>query len=414
MMDGQSIQTRIRSKPFPERGLIGLEEKAAVDALFDRAIRDGTAPGYNGPEEEAYCTEFATYLGGGYADAVNSGTSAVYVALKCLEIEPYREVIVPAVTDPGGMMPIPLLNLIPMVADTAPGSYNTGPEQVEALISPRTAAIIVAHIGGEPADMPGILEIADRHGLPVIEDCAQSHGARLGERLVGTFGRLGVFSTMFGKHHCSGGQGGFVFTPDPLLYEKVRRCSDRGKPFGLPAGSTNTVATLNFNLNDLAATIGRVQLGKLEGIVQRRRTIAARLKEGLGGVYAVSFPESLSGAESSYWFLRLHFHPERATCSKVDYCAALAEEGLPVEASYRAAMPHTMDWFVGRRVFGSSGLPWSSPQYTGDPERKFHCPNANAAMQASFNLRFHEGWGEQEINDAVAIFQKVDRAYRKA
>ena len=112
--------TRIRTEPWPERGLIGGEEKRAVLALFDRDIATGKASGYNGPAEEAYCRQFAESLGGGYADAVNSGTTAVYVALKALELEPFTEVVVGAVTDNGGMMPVPLLNLIPVPADLAP------------------------------------------------------------------------------------------------------------------------------------------------------------------------------------------------------------------------------------------------------------------------------------------------------
>ena len=244
---------RLRAAPFPARGLVGWEEKAAVAAVFDRSIAEGSVPGYNGAEEEAYCQEFSAYMGGGFTDAVNSGTSAVYVALKTLNLEPFSEVIVGAVTDPGGMMPIPLLNMIPMIADTQPGSFNTGPEQVEALISPRTSAILVPHIAGEPADMEGILQVANRHSLPVIEDCAQAHGARLNGRMLGTFGSIAAFSTMFGKHHCSGGQGGLLFTRDEQLYQSCRRASDRGKPFFLPQGATNASASLNFNLSDLAA-----------------------------------------------------------------------------------------------------------------------------------------------------------------
>jgi dTDP-4-amino-4,6-dideoxygalactose transaminase len=402
---------RLRSAPFPERGLIGTEEKAAVDVLLENAIQRSQAPGYNGPEEEAYCREFADYLGGGYADAVSSGTAAVWVALKSLKIVPFQEVIVSAVTDPGGMMPVPLLNLIPMAADTAPGSFNSGPEQIEALVSPRTAAILVAHIGGEPADMPAILEVARKHSLPVIEDCAQSHGARIASQMVGAFGDLAAFSTMFGKHHCSGGQGGFVFTRSEARYQQVRRCSDRGKPFFLPAGSTNVTASLNFNLNDLAAAIGRVQLKKLEGIVQRRKEIAATIAAGIHGLSTVSLPAYPASAEPSYWFIRLVFHPEGASCDKLTFCRALEAEGLPVTPSYRAALPHTMDWFVQRRVFGASGYPWASPAYQGDPQAQFPCPNAQAAMQACFLLQFHENWGAQEVEDAIGIFMKVDRAF---
>ncbi len=402
---------RIRDEPFPQRGNIGWEEKAAVDALFEQAIENGLAPGYNGDAETAYCEAFASFMGGGFADAVSSGTAGVYVALKALDLEPFTEVIVGAVTDPGGLMPVPLLNLIPMIADSAPGSYNSGPEEVEALISSRTGAILVAHIGGEPADMKGIMAVAGKHGLPVIEDCSQSHAAVLDGRLVGTFGTIGVFSTMFGKHHHSGGQGGLVYTRDETTYQAIRRASDRGKPFFLPAGSTNVTASLNLNLNDLAATIGTVQLKKLPHIVTQRRAIVSEIGEGIDGLPTVSIPQPVPGAQPSYWFLRLRFHADRATCDKETYCAALAAEGLSVMTSYRAAMPHTMDWFTQRRVFGSSGYPWSSPDYEGDPERQFPCPNAQEAMDTHFNFYFYESWGEREIADAIAILKKVDRAY---
>jgi len=404
---------RLRPTPFPPRGNIGLEEKAAVDALFDQAITTGIAPNYNGDEENAYCAEFAEYLGGGYADAVNSGTAALYVALKALNLPPFSEVIVAAVTDPGGLMPIPLLNLIPMVADTMPGSFNTGPEQIEALITPLTRAIVVAHIAGEPADMAGIMALAAKHHLPVVEDCAQAHGAKVNGQMVGTFGTIAAFSTMSGKHHTTGSQGGVVFTKEEALYQDVRRHSDRGKPFFLPAGSTNPVASLNLNLNDIAATIGRVQLKKLPDINTRRQIIVSKLGEGIDDLTTVSLPPLVAGAEAVYWFLRMRFYADRATCDMARYTEALIAEGLPVNPSYRAALPHTQQWFEERRVFGAPGYPWSSPDYKGDTQRRFPCANAHAAIDSHFNLHLHENWGEQEVEDAIAIFQRVDAYFRK-
>jgi perosamine synthetase len=407
-----------QGRTFPTRGHIGAEERAAVLALFDEMIATGTAPGYNGQEEEAYCEAFSDYLGGGYTDAVSSGTAGLYIALRALDLEPFSEVIVGAVTDPGGLMPIPLLNLIPMIADTEPGSFNTGPDQIEALLSPRTSAIVVPHIAGEPADIAGIMDLARPRGIPVIEDCSQAHGARLSGRRVGTFGDIGVFSTMGGKHHSSGAQGGLVFTRTEALYQAIRRASDRGKPFFLPEGSTNTIASLNFNLTDLAATIGRVQLRKLPQFVARRREIAAKLAEGFRGLRCVSIPEPLTGAEPSYWFLRLRYHAmgteRRLTpidvqhAGKLAYCAALSAEGLPVMADYSAALPHTMAWFRERRVFGKSGYPWASPGYSGDPDRQFPCPNAHAAIASHFNLMIHEAWSDPDVADALTIFRRVE------
>ncbi len=402
---------KVHPEPFPPRGNISEDEKAAILAVLDRGLAAGAMPGYNGDEEEAYCREFATALGGGYADAVNSGTSALYVALKALDLEPFGEVVVSAVTDPGGMMPIPLLNLIPIVADTAPGSYNSGPDQVAALLSPLTRAVVIAHIGGEPAPIDAIVHLAHRRGIPVIEDCAQAHGARLHGRPVGSFGDIAAFSTMFGKHLSTGGQGGMVFTRDEKLYQAVRRAADRGKPFGLPPGSTNVTASLNFNLNDLAAAIGRVQLRKLPEVVTRRQAIAGQLGEGLLDLPTVSHRAPIPGAQPSYWFLRLRFHAEAAACDRDTFCRALEAEGLPITPHYRAALPHTQDWFINRRVFGSSDYPWSSPDYLGDRERDFPCPNAHAAMDVHFNLHLHENWGPDEVDAALAILRKVDAAY---
>lgn len=405
---------KVRSRPWPPRRLIGKEEKKAVAALFDRAIKSGNAFGYNGPEEKAFCEQFASFMGGGYADAVNSGTTAVYVALRALNLEPFSEVIVGPVTDPGGIMPIPLLGCIPVVADAAPGSFNTGPEQIEKLITPLTSAILVAHIQGEPADMDGILRVAQKHNIPVVEDCAQAHYAAINGRLAGSFGKVGAFSTMFGKHFCTGGQGGVVFTRDKAVYENCCRVSDRGKNFFMPPGTTNPVASLNYNLNDLSAVIGSVQLKKLPAIVGKRRQFVQWLRNGFKGLKAVSFPDQVKGAHPSWWHLRLKFHPEAVTCAKAAYCKALGAEGLPgISVNYNA-MPHLYDWFKNKRVFGTSKLPWSSPLYKGGyAEGRFECPNAAKAIVDHFILTIYESWGRREADDIIKIMSRIEKAYSR-
>lgn len=403
----------VRDTPFPDRSLLGPEEKAAVDALFDKAIAEGSSIGYNGPEEEAYCKEFAEYMGGGYADGVNSGTTAVFVALKALNPEPFTEIIVSPITDPGGMMPIVMLNCIPVVADASPGKYNTDAEQIEKMITPQTSAIVVAHIGGEPADIENIVAVAKKHGIPVIEDCAQAHNAKLNGKLLGSFGDIGAFSTMFGKHHCTGGQGGLVYTKDEELYWRIRRAADRGKPFGIEKPNGNVTASLNFNMDEIAATIGRVQLKKLPSIVERRRAIVAKLTEEFKELNALIIPEQLPGAQPSYWWWRLDVDEDKLTCSKDVYCEALIAEGMPINPSYRAAMPQTFDWYKNRNVFGSSGYPWAAPEYKGDKDKEYSWPNAIEATDAQFNLSIFESWGEEEIRDIVEAFNKVEDAFAK-
>ena len=405
--------TPVRSEPFPERSNLGPEEKAAVNAMFDEAITTGAAPGYNGHAEMTFCEEFGDFMGGGFVDAVSSGTTAVYVALRALEIEPFTEVIVSPITDPGGVMPVALMNCIPMIADTEPGSFNVGPEQVEELISPRTSAIVIAHMNGDPADIEGIIEVASRRRIPVIEDCAQSHAAKLNGRYVGSFGDLATFSTMFGKHMSTGGQGGLVYTKNEDLYWKSRRASDRGKPFGLPEGSTNVTASLNLNLNDMAAAIGRVQLRRLPDFVAKRQTLVQKLEEGLHelGVQSVSNPSQLPGAESSHWYWRARVHVEKLDCGKDAFADAITAEGPRAIPYY--IMPHDYDWFRERSVFGTSGYPWASPVYKGDRDREFLTPNAREAMATHFRMTLHESWGDQEVADILAALKKVEHAYLK-
>ncbi|NLF93271.1 MAG: DegT/DnrJ/EryC1/StrS aminotransferase family protein [Oligosphaeraceae bacterium] len=122
--------------PLPPRGHFGKEEQAAANRLFEKSIASGSPFGYHGEEEEQFGQEFAAFLGGGYADGVNSGTNAVYVALRALDLPPFSEVIVGAITDPGGIMPIVMNACIPVIADTAPGQYNTGPAEIAAVLTP--------------------------------------------------------------------------------------------------------------------------------------------------------------------------------------------------------------------------------------------------------------------------------------
>ena len=131
-----------------------------------------------GPKKSGYCCEFATYLGGGSADGVNSGTSAVWVALRAPEIEPFTEVIVPPISDQGSCIPVVLNKCIPVPVDCKPDLHNTGPEQVADAITELSLASIVAHTAGYAVDIDPIVEMAHRRSMQSIEDCAQAHETR--------------------------------------------------------------------------------------------------------------------------------------------------------------------------------------------------------------------------------------------
>jgi len=401
--------TPVRSGSMPVRRLITEEEKAAVVALFDKAIAEGSAFGYSGPCERQFEQDFVAFMKGGFADGVNSGSNAVYCALGALQLDALSEVIVPAITDPGGIMPIALLGCVPVVADTDPRTFNTSAQQIAPLISGRTRAIIVAHIMGEAVDMNPVMKLARRHNLYVIEDCAQSHGAVYKGRLAGTMGHIACFSTMFGKHFTTGGQGGIVYTRDEKLHWQGRRFADRGKPFNLDAPG-NVVAGLNCNLNEIGSTIGSVQVKRLPHMIANRRKVGEAVRDGLKDAVVASLGWQVPGAECSYWYVRITLKLDALTVSKQQFARALSAEGIPCMADYPVAVC-TAPWLKSKAVFGKSGFPWNCSDYTGPREPQCHSDNARHALAENILLPIHENYRLHEAKQIVAALKKVEKAY---
>lgn len=398
---------------LPVRHHFGEAERAAALRIIDDAITNGGAPGYGGPEEEAFGKEFSELLGGGYADAVNGGTTSVFVALRALPIEPFTEIIVGPITDPGGIMPIVMMNCIPIIADSAEDSFNMSVDTIKKVYTERTSAIVVPHIAGEPVDMEPIMEFAKEKGLYVVEDCAQAHGAKINGQYVGTFGDAAGFSMMFGKHTCTGGQGGVVFTKDEDTYWRVRQNSDRGKPFGLPEGSTNCVASLNFNLDELGCAIGREQIKKMDDIAAKRRRVVEGIFAGIERKDIICAPKLPEGAEPSYWFMRMIFDVDKVTCDKHTFCEALKAEGLDI-GEYYNALPYTQTWAQEKRVFGNSGYPWAAPEYKGDKNMTYTVPeNVAKVREQNINLFMYESYTDEDIAKVVNAINKVCAAYAK-
>ena len=258
--------------------------------------------------------------------------------------------------------------------------------------------------------MGPIMEIARAKNIPVIEDCAQTHAAKYKGRYAGTWGTIGAFSTMYGKHHATGGQGGVVFTKSKELYQKVRWYSDRGKPFGIPGATSNVVCSLNLNLNDLSACIGRVQLKKLPGIVAKRRRIAQTVAKKFLGLKSARIVLGPKDTEASYWFLIVALDLSKLTVDKDTFVKALVAEGVVADYTY-AHLFTRWDWYKKRAVFGTSGLPWTSSRYKGDPDRKYPTPNLDATDKCQFQLYMHESYPPATLAKVFAAFKKVEEAY---
>ncbi len=404
---------RARRFPWPRRRHFDKREKRAVMQVINREIGRGGAAVYAGVEEQAYCEAFAQYLGGGYAKAVNSGTNALYVALRALDLEPGSEVVVPPITDPGGTMPVAMLNCIPIPADSDRGSMNTSAEQIKKVLTNRTSAIVVAHISGHPVDMDPILKLSAECRIPVVEDCAQAHGSLYKGRMAGSLGTISAFSTMFGKQHCTGAQGGVVFTKDTLLFARARQITDRGKPYGALGNPTNLVASLNFNQDEISMAIGRVQLEKLPGAIRARRTFASLVETGLHSVDGVSLIGDAPDSLGSYWFLMIRFDTSKLGCDSQEFATALMEEGIEGVSAGYPFFPTDQPWHRDAVVFGKSGLPWSA--LAGQPKpRQFELPNAHQANRQIVRVDVHESLGDGEARDLVTAVKKLAQYFRAA
>lgn len=402
----------VRAERFPARIQIGDEEVAAVNAVLERCRTGGGAfDRYGGVEVDAYEREFAEVHGVRFATATSSGTGAIHTALGALRLDIAQEVISSPITDPGAVFPILWCNCIPVFADADPLTMNVTAEGIERCVTDRTRAVIVAHLAGQPAKMDAILRVADRHGLTVIEDCAQAHGARYKGRLVGTFGRLAAFSLMSGKHTTAGGQGGMVLTNDEDLYWNAKRFADRGKPFN-STSPDNLFMGMNYRMTELEAAIGRVQLKKMADIAEARRRLVAKVRRALKDLKGLELWRQIPGARSVYWFLLVRFDAECYRVDKATFVKALAAEGVPCEADY--ASPYDRrNVIVNRQTYGQSGCPWVCPFYGRHIDYTGACPGAEQAIRDHFVVYFHECWTDREVADLAAALAKVERAYLK-
>ncbi|HQZ84966.1 MAG TPA: DegT/DnrJ/EryC1/StrS family aminotransferase [Actinomycetota bacterium] len=290
--------------------LIGNEERAAVDAVL---ASGGLA---QGPQVAAFEQEFAAVVGGRECVAVNSGTSALHMALIALGIGAGDEVIVPSFTFAATANSVALTGATPVFADIEPDSFCIAPEAIEAAITPRTKAVMPVHLYGHPAAMDQINGIAQEAGLLVVEDAAQAHSASLNGTPVGALGDAGCFS-FYPTKNMTSGEGGMVTTASPATARMVRLLRNQG----MEQRYRNEVIGFNTRMTDIHAAIGRVQLGKLAGWTAQRQSNAAFLSANLEGVVV---PPVAEGAVHVYhqYTIRIPGHDQDA------FVAALAERGV--------------------------------------------------------------------------------------
>ncbi len=315
--------------------------RAEIDAAMARVLDAGRY--ILGEETRAFEREFTEYLAVGHGIGAGSGTEALHLALAACQIGPGDEVITVSHTAVATVAAIELLGARPALVDIDPDTYTLDPRRLESAITPRTRAIIPVHLYGAPADLDEILSIARAHGLRVIEDCAQAHGATYRGRRVGAWGDLAAFSFYPTKNLGAIGDGGFVATHDAALAERVRLLRE----YGWAERYVSAIAGWNSRLDELQAAILRVKLRHLDADNARRQALAAIYDERLPP--AVQKPIAPANGAHVYHLYVIR-HPQRDRLA--DF---LREKGIGTGIHYPVPI-HLQPAYRGR-LAGEGSLP---------------------------------------------------------
>ena len=265
-----------------------------LDEAFDRVVSRGRL--ILGREVEAFEEEFAAYCGVDHCVGVGNGLDALAIALKAQGVRPGDEVIVPGHTFIASWLALSQIGAVPIGADVDPNSFNLDPGSIEAAITPRTVAIMPVHLYGNPAAMDEINRVAARHGLFVLEDAAQAHGARYRGRPAGSLGAAAGFSFYPTKNLAALGDGGAIVTNDAPLAERARQYRN----YGSSAKYVHDIAGANSRLDELQAAFLRLRLRHLDDDNARRREIAAAYRERLEGIGGLDLPRTERDCEHVY------------------------------------------------------------------------------------------------------------------
>lgn len=324
-----------------------LAHKAEIDAAVARVLDKGWY--ILGEETRAFEREFASYIGVNFGVGVGSGTEALHLALAACDIGPGDEVITVAQTAVATVAAIEMVGATPVLVDIDPEFYTLDPQKLERAITPRTKAIVPVHLYGQPAHLHPIMEIARRHQLRLVEDCAQSHGATYNGRRVGSYGDIACFSFYPTKNLGAMGDGGMLVTDNPTLAEKARLLRE----YGWAERYVSHITGWNSRLDEMQAAILRVKLRYLEQDNAIRRQVAERYINKLDGSELIL---PLTRPDATHVFhlfvVRSERRDELQAFLKDNGVGALVHYPVPVhlQPAYRGRLPGSDEMPVTERV----------------------------------------------------------------
>jgi dTDP-4-amino-4,6-dideoxygalactose transaminase len=363
--------------------------------LLTQAIESGRLFGPRGRFIKELEALFAETMGVEHAYACTSGTAAIHTAIAAIDPEPGDEIITTPITDMGALSPIPYQGAIPVFADVDPITCNVTARTIADRISDKTRAIIVTHLFGSPCDMSEIMELADSHSIPVIEDCAQAYLSEHKGRKVGTFGAISCFSLQQGKHITTG-EGGLMTVNDPALARRTFLYINKAWGYGDEKPDHYFLA-LNYRMSELQGAVALAQLPKLAAGVRSRVKGALALTDALEGLPGITTPPVADGDLHTFWRYCLQVDPDVIEGGCRGLGAALKEKGIFAGAGYIQKPSFLCEVFREQRTFGNSRWPFTlaRPEAVDYDSEKF--PGAFKGLAGILVFPWNENYGDEHV-----------------
>lgn len=364
--------------------------------LLGQAIDSGTLTSTKGQFVKQLETRFAQLMGMEFAYACSSGTSAIHAAIAAINPEPGEEIITSPITDMGALTPILYQGAIPVFADVDAKTGNVTAETIERQISDRTRAIVITHLFGHPCEMTSIMELANKHEIPVIEDCAQAFLAEHCGQKVGTIGTIGCFSLQQGKHITTG-EGGLVITKDDALARHMFLFINKAWGYG-DAQPDHYFLALNSRMCELQGAVAVAQLEKLQYSVDQRSTLADKLTEKLQGITGIETPSLSANDKSTWWKYHLLVDANQIPGGSPALAKRLKERGIASAPRYIQKPAFCCEIFREQRTFGNSRFPFTlaRPEAVDYDASKF--PGAFRLLEQILVLPWNERYTERHVD----------------
>lgn len=364
--------------------------------LVTEVLKSGTLTTTKGKFGKQLEKEFAEKIGVKYAYACTSGSAAIHCAIAAINPNPGDEIITTSITDMGALTPIIYQGAIPVFADVDPLTCNVTAETIERAITTRTKAIIVTHLFGNPCEMRAIMQLADAHKIPVIEDAAQAFLAETGGEKIGAIGAIGCFSLQQGKHITTG-EGGFVTTNDDQLARRMFLFINKAWGYGDPNPDHYFLA-LNYRVSELQAAVAVGQMPKLDFSVANRIKTADKLTSLLQNIDGIKTPRIASGAKHVYWKYCLNVDDEKIENGAVGMAKVLKEKNIFSAPRYIVKPAFQCQVFTDQNTFGDSHFPFNLASAAAVDYNPAKFPGTFKGLNDILVLPWNERYTDEHVN----------------